>query len=253
MTTQIFLLGPAGSGKSSLTGKLADWLSSKGGYITASINLDPGCEFLPYRADYDVRSHFTLTEIMQNEKLGPNGAMIKASELIKERLKKDMETFYSGKTPDFTIIDTPGQSEIFVFRETGPQIAEALQSLCPTIGIYVVDPYVLDKPTSIASVLSLSSAITLKLTMPLITVLNKIDLLSDKRFLRTISDMDLLSKELKGQGEGAITDLALGLIEAVKFSAFPQRIIGVSAKTGEGFDEMMDMVNESFCECGDLT
>jgi 50S ribosomal subunit-associated GTPase HflX len=96
-------------------------------------------------------------------------------------------------------------------------------------------------------------AVTLKLNMPLITVLNKIDLLSGDEPLRLIGDLDYLSEKLKESGEGAVTDLALDLVDAVKRSAMPQRVIGVSARTGEGFRNLLDAVKEAFCECGDLT
>ncbi|MEM3078798.1 MAG: ATP/GTP-binding protein [Thermoproteota archaeon] len=253
LTTQILLMGPAGSGKTSLTGRLAEWLTLHEGFKAEAINLDPGCDYIPYKANYDVRKHFTIAEIMKEEKLGPNGAMIKASELISERIKADMEAFYRSHSPDFTLIDTPGQTEIFLFRETGSRTVEELQRIHPTIGLYVVDPYVLDKPSSIASLFSLGMAVTLKLNMPLITVLNKIDLLVEVEPIKLIIDLDYLSVKLKEGGEGAVTDLALDLVDAVKRSAMPQRVIGVSAKTGEGFRNLLDTVRESFCECGDLT
>ena len=253
LTIQILLMGPAGSGKTSLTGNLVEWLISHEGFKVEAVNLDPGCDYIPYKASYDVREHFTIAEIMRKEKLGPNGAMIKASELISERIRADMEAFYRSHSPDFTIIDTPGQTEIFLFREAGSQTVEELQRIHPTVGLYVVDPYVLDRPSSVASLFSLGMAVTLKLNMPLITVLNKIDLLSGDEPLRLIGDLDYLSEKLKESGEGAVTDLALDLVDAVKRSAMPQRVIGVSARTGEGFRNLLDAVKEAFCECGDLT
>ncbi|MEM1589609.1 MAG: ATP/GTP-binding protein [Candidatus Bathyarchaeia archaeon] len=73
----VVILGPAGSGKSLLTASFGKHLQ-KEGYTVKFVNLDPGCTLLPYKCDYDVRSMFTVEEIMRSERLGLNGAMLRA-------------------------------------------------------------------------------------------------------------------------------------------------------------------------------
>jgi GTPase SAR1 family protein len=51
------MLGPAGSGKTSLASALGNWLEGLG-YNVAYINLDPAVEVLPYKPTFDARDVF---------------------------------------------------------------------------------------------------------------------------------------------------------------------------------------------------
>ena len=50
----IFLVGTAGSGKTSLTGGFSRWLEMQREDVMV-VNLDPGATSLPYSANVDVR------------------------------------------------------------------------------------------------------------------------------------------------------------------------------------------------------
>ncbi|MEM2955531.1 MAG: ATP/GTP-binding protein, partial [Nitrososphaerales archaeon] len=76
----IFIVGTAGSGKSLLTSTLVSWYTEKGTNAIA-VNLDPGALELPYTPDVDVRNYIDLQTIMESYELGPNGALILASDL----------------------------------------------------------------------------------------------------------------------------------------------------------------------------
>ena len=57
--------------------------------------------------------------------LGPNGALVLASDLIAEKTEMiggEIEDLQS----DVVIVDTPGQMELFAFRASGPYIANEL-------------------------------------------------------------------------------------------------------------------------------
>ncbi|MEM1561081.1 MAG: ATP/GTP-binding protein, partial [Ignisphaera sp.] len=69
----IFILGPAGSGKSYLTYSFTNWLIEHGMDI-AIVNLDPAVTWLPYTPDVDIRDYITVEEVMRKYNLGPNGA-----------------------------------------------------------------------------------------------------------------------------------------------------------------------------------
>lgn len=77
----IFILGTAGSGKSMLTSRLLEYYSSRSANAIA-VNLDPGVIELPYEPDVDVRDYVDIYAIMDKYKLGPNGALIMASDMI---------------------------------------------------------------------------------------------------------------------------------------------------------------------------
>ena len=73
----ILFLGPAGSGKTSLVKSFSEWIKSTQDKSVSCINLDPGVDFLPYKADFDIRKFFTIESIMKEEKLGLNGALVR--------------------------------------------------------------------------------------------------------------------------------------------------------------------------------
>ena len=114
----VFVIGTAGSGKSLLTATFNEWLKV-GKQKTATVNLDPGVLTLPYVPDIDIRNYINISELMEKYRLGPNGALIMAADLIAEqaeRLGREIEDLKS----DAVIVDTPGQMELFAFRASGP-------------------------------------------------------------------------------------------------------------------------------------
>ena len=248
---QILLLGPAGSGKTSLTATFGKWIRREMDSNVSYVNLDPGCISLPYKPSFDVRSHFTIEEIMSKEKLGPNGAMIRGAELILKKMRAILREVTITQA-DFRLIDTPGQSEIFVFRPTGPTIVSGFRAIAPTIGVYLIDPHLAETPTSLAAVFSLSMASQLRLGIPMVNVLNKADVVKKKDLDRLIEDHQYLKRQIEKEGAGAITDLAVQYVEATKTLAKSQRLVKVSAKTGRGMRQLYDIIHESLCECGDL-
>ena len=82
----IFIVGMAGSGKSSLVGHFKEWLKLNEQNAIA-VNLDPGVTNLQYNPDIDVREQISLEEIMDKYQLGPNGALIVATDLIGDNIE----------------------------------------------------------------------------------------------------------------------------------------------------------------------
>jgi len=63
----VVFLGPAGSGKTTLTATFGEWLEKEIDYKISFVNLDPGCEYLLYSHDFDIRSIITTRDIMIRE------------------------------------------------------------------------------------------------------------------------------------------------------------------------------------------
>ena len=64
MSVNLYFIGNAGCGKSSLTSAFKNWMQSNG-FSCATVNLDPGVEWLPYSPDVDVRDWINLNSVMQ--------------------------------------------------------------------------------------------------------------------------------------------------------------------------------------------
>ena len=237
----VVVLGCAGCGKSLLTGSFGKYLLREG-YSVRFLNLDPGCLSLPYNCDFDIRKKFTIENIMRNEGLGPNGAMLRAMELLSE-MKIPM---FDG---DFVLVDTPGQLEIFAFHASGPKI---VGQLADPVGIFIIDATIGVDDLPAAYLYSLATSYRLGINT--IIVVNKADLL-DERELRSfrehLQNPKILARTIKARG--VLADIYIPILRVLCKVIPAQRIPLVSAKTGEGFDELLTMLYEVKCACGDLT
>ena len=149
----VYFIGTAGSGKSTLTSNFQKWFKTRG-LDAIILNLDPGAENLPYEPDVDIRDWISLREVMETYQLGPNGAQIACADMIAlntEDVKKSIESFKS----DYIIVDTPGQLELFVFREAGKYTVKFLKPEKSVI-CYLLDPSLAKTASGFVSQLLLS-------------------------------------------------------------------------------------------------
>ena len=112
----LYFVGTAGSGKSTLTNAFQLWLNNQG-YDAITVNLDPGVDSLNYAPDVDVRDWIKLSEIMAEYGLGPNGAQVAAADMMALNVR-EISQVVSGYNTDYVLIDTPGQIELFTFRQS---------------------------------------------------------------------------------------------------------------------------------------
>ncbi|MEM4245680.1 MAG: ATP/GTP-binding protein [Candidatus Bathyarchaeia archaeon] len=237
----VMVLGPAGCGKTSLTGRFGAYLREEG-YIVKLVNLDPGCLSLPYRCDYDLRDRFTIEKIMRDEGLGPSGSMVEAM----NRLTRVEVPKLEG---DFVLIDTPGQLEVFAFYDSGPKVVERLQDL---VGVFIIDAGIGVEDLPAAYLYSL--AIRYRLGIEMVNVINKVDLIEKRNLDKLkayLTNPAGLGKDMKGKG--VLSDIYFPVSEMLQRVVPAQRIPALSAKTGEGLGELLDLLREVKCACGDLT
>jgi len=247
----LIVLGTAGSGKSALTATFGKWVEQNTDRSVAYINLDPGCEFVPFDPSFDIRDYFTVAQIMREENLGPSGAMVRASELLEQRTT-ELTREINAIEADVRIVDTPGQMEVFLFHG-GPEIAKLMQGV--TISLFLIDAGVAAKATGLVFTRLLGLSVGLRLGVPAVSVLNKIDIAKDELtdLDSLLANMELLKERVVRESSGVMIDLTLGLSRALPELLPAARLVKVSAKTGEGMRELYDIVHEIFCACGDLT
>jgi GTPase SAR1 family protein len=230
----IFLAGTAGSGKSLLTATLLDWYKEKS-QSAITVNLDPGASSLPYQPDFDIREMVETQTLMESYQLGPNGALVLANDLIATKLPNIQEEIESFKAAQ-VIIDTPGQVELFAFRESGPFIAKNLRADSRVV-LFLIDSVLAGSPSNFLSLALLSASVQIRLVMPQISVLSKSDLARGK-----VDDIIAWSKSPAKFEEG-ISTMASGeeyvlfssLFRAVKNVSLSIGLYPVSSVTREGF------------------
>jgi len=254
MSVAVIMVGPAGCGKTSLVSAFGRWLRDAFGEESAYVNLDPGVVKLPYTPSLDVRSMVRVDKLMEEEGLGPNGAMIRAAEIIEERMGDIAEAIGSLNPPSgFTLIDTPGQIELFLFRDMGPRLVEALSRKMRSVAVYIMDPSLAYTLSGLAINISLSAITRLRLRIPVVSIINKSDLPSTSRLEELICNGERLIQEIWESERGLIADLSIKFVEFVAELSKAMRIIRVSALTGEGIPDLYNLINDALCECGDLT
>ena len=228
----IFVTGTAGSGKSILTSKILEYYQ-KNGVFASVLNLDPGVESLPYRPDVDVRDYVDIVQIMKQYDLGPNGSMIMANDLIASKID-EIQNEVNRVNPDYLIVDTPGQIELFAYRASGPFFIQNIDAGEKT-NIFLYDGTMIVSPSNFISISLLATSIKLRLGLPTINVMTKTDLIPDKidQVLKWSSDPISLEEELKTL-EGEAYSLATDILRTLNVGEFTGDLIPISNLTGEG-------------------
>src|SRR3989304_3542383 len=148
----IFILGTAGAGKSLLASSLFDYYTTNGAFV-GMLNLDPGVENLPYTCDADVRDYVDIVSIMRQYDLGPNGAIIMANDLIASKIDQ-IQNDVDNVNPDYLIVDTPGQIELFAYRSSGPFFVQNFVSE-QKVALFLHDGVLVTTPTNFVSIANL--------------------------------------------------------------------------------------------------
>jgi len=230
----IFVSGTAGSGKSLLSSKLQDYYS-KNGAFAAILNLDPGVENMPYTCDVDVRDHVDYVSIMQQYELGPNGAMVMANDLIASKID-DIQEQVNQVNPDYLIVDTPGQIELFAYRSSGRFIIDNISSEEKT-SVFLFDGSLITSPVNFVSIALLATSIRLRLNLPTINVLTKTDLIGDKLkdILQWSTNLKILENAISKETDGDTYTLTTNILRGLNLGGFAQGLIPISNVTGDGF------------------
>lgn len=235
-----FVTGTAGSGKSLLTNALKTWYINRGEDAIA-VNLDPGVAELPYDPDVDIRDRIQLQQVMEDYGLGPNGALILAADLTATKIPEIQDEIDSFKAENI-IVDTPGQTELFAFRESGEFIVRELRAESKVL-LFLLDPLLASTPTNFLSLALLSASVGLRLNIPKITVLTKRDIAKDgvKRITEWSRDTKVFQDALSTTKDGEQYSLYSELFRSIRRLSFGADLYPVSSATQEG---MIALVGE---------
>jgi hypothetical protein len=241
----IYIVGTAGCGKSTMAAALNKYLSGIG-LESVLVNLDPGSLDLPYEPDVDVREWITLGDVMENYQLGPNGAQVVSADLVALQLHRIMDGISASGAP-YAIVDTPGQLELFAFRESSKEI---IRSLFPgrSFLIYLVDPANSRTPSGYISQLMLASLSGLRFQVPLVQCISKVDMVPQvemERLERWMDRYDTLlddAMEEAAAGQEMNLQLAVELFKALENLGLLQGMHRASSADGSGIEAIFRVV-----------
>ena len=229
----IFVAGTAGAGKSLLSSKIQEYYTANGAF-TAILNLDPGVISLPYTPDIDIRDFVDIVTIMKQYDLGPNGALMMASDLIASKID-EIQKEADKVNPDYLIVDTPGQIELFAYRVSGPYFVNNFNADQKT-ALFLYDGALVTTAINFVSMALLATSIKLRLGLPTINVLTKTDLITDKisEILRWTTNIKVLENAISAESDGETYVLLSNILRSLNLSGFAQGLIPISNVTGDG-------------------
>ena len=229
----IFIVGTAGSGKSLLTSRIYEYYTKNGAFASV-LNLDPGVESLPYTCDIDVRDHVDIVSIMKQYELGPNGALIMANDLIATKIDKIQDEI-ANVNPDYLIIDTPGQIELFAYRSSGPFLVQNLTTE-EKMSIFLYDGALMTNSLNFVSIALLATSIRLRLNLPTVNVLTKTDIIGSKLkdIINWSTNLASLESAISRESDGDTYSLSTSILRGLNLGGFAQGLIPISNTTGDG-------------------
>ena len=251
----VFVVGTAGAGKSSLVTAFQRWARFLEVDVMA-INLDPGAERVHYDPEFDVRDLVSLSDVMSEYDLGPNGAQILAADLVASQAEDVFEEI-QGLSGDMLIVDTPGQVELFAFREASSHLVEVLGQGRACL-VFLFDPMLSRTPSGFVSQMLLSSIVHFRLGLPTANFLSKTDLLEPDELEKILDwgdNLDILEVALYEESEQQSNDaksgsqraeFAIGQLRMMQNAAIQPGLIPLSSEVEDGLADVLTFAQSIF-------
>ncbi|HEY7587574.1 MAG TPA: ATP/GTP-binding protein [Thermoplasmata archaeon] len=246
MAKNLYFLGTAGAGKSTMVYAFQLWMNSQG-FDCVTVNLDPGAEKLLFGPDVDVRDWVNLQEIMEEQELGPNGAQVAAADLVAMNAKEIADVLDTFET-SYALIDTPGQIELFTFRSSGPAIVDAFGRADSAL-VYLNDPHLVRHASGFISSVLLNATVQFRHGLPFINVLSKSDLIPEADLDRVIKwslDPVALYEALFEDQATPKTLLDVEFLKSMESVGVYRRVHPVSSELMFGFEDLYTQVQLVF-------
>jgi GTPase SAR1 family protein len=157
-----------------------------------------------------------------------------ASDMIATKMN-ELQNEVDELNPDYVIVDTPGQIELFAFRASGPYFVANLQADNKAT-IFAFDGMLVSSPVNFVSISLLASSVKLRLKTAQINVLTKRDLAIDKlkNILEWASPGMALENALNDEKDAEYSLLSKELAHVMSKGGFGQGVIAVSSVTMTG-------------------
>lgn len=202
--------GPPGAGKTTYCNGMQEYLRLLGRNAWV-INLDPANEVpkkrplsnlntndagqdekdeesssnaaLPYDTLLDVcESVVNLSSVMKQLGLGPNGGLIYCMEYLEAHVEEVVEMIRERVEDDaYLIFDLPGQVELYTNGTSVPRLMQELVKVLDLrlVAVQLIDSHYCTEPANFLSAALLGTTTMLRLELPTVSVLSKIDLLAN--------------------------------------------------------------------------
>ena len=242
----IYFAGTAGAGKTTLVEAYQQWLDQQGRDVV-TVNLDPGNESVSFEPDVDIRDWIRLPQVMQDYGLGPNGAQVAAADMIALKVFEVKQSL-DGYRAEFVLVDTPGQFELFAFREASKAIVDALSGDRSLLA-FLFDPALARKPSGLISLLMLSAIVEFRFRLPTLNLLSKSDVLTEEQLAEILAWGDDPSKLHDAVTQELPTpdiQLSTELFRAMETMSPQSNLLPTSATEARGFERIYRAAEQVF-------
>lgn len=248
----VYFTGTAGAGKTSFVRAYSAWLRSSG-FDTIVVNLDPGNEATDFEPDVDIREWVRLVDIQDEYGLGPNGAQVAAADMIALKIFEVKQAVTELKT-DYVLVDTPGQIELFAFREASKAIVDALSGDRSLIA-FLFDPALARSPAGFVSLLMMAATVEFRFRLPTVNLLSKSDALTPEQLAEVgawSDDPSALYEAVTRDAPTPDVQLSTEIFRAIETMGPLVGLVPTSAKEGTGFDAFYQSCQRVFGGGDDL-
>ncbi len=248
----IYFTGTAGAGKTTYVRAFAEWLRTAG-YDATVVNLDPGVEETGFEPDVDVREWVRLADIQDEYGLGPNGAQVAAADMIALKIF-DIKQAVTELKSDYVLVDTPGQIELFAFREASKAIVDALSGDRSAIA-FLFDPALARTAGGFVSLAMLSATVEFRFRLPMLNVLSKADVLTPAQLEEVVAwseDRERLYEAVTRDSPTPDVQLSTELFRAIETMGPLLGLLPASAKEGTGLEPFYQTCQRLFAGGEDL-
>jgi len=242
----VYFTGTAGAGKTTYVRAFAQWMQSAG-YDAIVVNLDPGNESTEFEPDVDIREWVRLADLEDEYGLGPNGAQVAAADMIALKIFEVKQAIQELKT-DYVLVDTPGQIELFAFREASKAIVDALSGDRSVIA-FLFDPALARTPAGFVSLLMLSATVEFRFRLPMVNLLSKADVLTPEQLAEIAGwsdDPGQLYEAVTRDAPTPDVQLSTELFRAIEAMGPLLGLVPSSAKEGTGLDAFYESCQRVF-------
>jgi hypothetical protein len=161
--------------------------------ITSTPNTYNAENELPYDVLLDVcESVVNLSSVMRQLNLGPNGGLVycmeyleahvdEIVEMIEERILQESEDVENENNSMYILLDLPGQVELYTH---GNSVQKLLQRIIKVldlrlVAVQLIDSHYCTEPANFLSAALLGTTTMIKLELPAVNVLSKVDMLAN--------------------------------------------------------------------------
>jgi GTPase SAR1 family protein len=158
--------------------------SSKDGGGNGNDSGDTSNQQLPYETLFDVCEEVVnLSSVMEKLNLGPNGGLIYCMEYLEAHVDEIIATIQSRLPSEKTylLLDLPGQIELYTHSTCVQKLLQKLVSVLDLrlTAVQLIDAHYCSDAEKFLSAALLGTTTMLRLELPTVSVLSKVDLLSN--------------------------------------------------------------------------